>query len=202
MLLVQGAVDAAVAAHGQGLAGMDIAVQGDGGLLAGGNGVDGKAGTGVAVAAHEDIGLGGLIGQLVGLGVALLADLQLAHVQAAPVDPLADGADDGLDLDGLELAGAHGLAAALLVGLAQLHDLHLQAGDLAVLAQDLHGGVEELELHALFHGLAHFLGIGGHLGLGAAVDDVGLLSAQTDRGAADVHGHVAGADDGARACRP
>ena len=113
------------------------------------------------------------------------------------VDALTDGADDGRDLDGLELAGANGLAAALLVGLAQLHDLDLDGLDLAVLAEDLGRSAQEAELHALFHGFRDFLRVSRHFGLTAAVDDVGVLRAETDSRAADVHGDVAAADDGA-----
>ena len=61
VLLVERAVHAAVAAGGERLAGVHEAVQADGGLLAGGDGVDGKLRAGVAVAADEDVRLRGLM---------------------------------------------------------------------------------------------------------------------------------------------
>ena len=42
----------------------------------------------------------------------------------------------------------------------------------------------------------HFLAAGGHLGLGAAVDDVHAFRAHAQGGAGGVHGHVAGAEHG------
>ena len=183
-----------VAALGQALAVLNEAVQGLGAFAAGGNRVDGKLRAGVDVAADEDIVLLGLVGDGIGNGVALLAGLQLADVQLAPVDALADGGEHGIDLDGLKLAGADGRTAALFVGLAQLHDLDLEAADLAVVAENLNRRVEEAELHAFSPGFGDFFLIGGHLVLAAAVDDIGLR-AETDGRAADVHRDVAAADD-------
>ena len=176
---------------------MHIAVQADGGLLAGGNGVDGKLRAGVAVAADKDVRLRGLIGQRVGLGGALFRRRERAGIERAPVDRLADGADDGIDRERLELTGADGLAAALLVRLAERHALDPDARDLAVLAEDLDRRGQEAELHALFHRLFDLFGVGGELGLTAAVEHVRLVRAEAHCAAADVHGHVAAADDGA-----
>ena len=165
MLLVERLVDSAVAAGGERLAGVHIAVQADGGLLAGGNGVDGKLRAGVAVAADENVRLRGLIGQRVGLGRALLRRRERAGIERAPVDRLADGADDGIDRERLEFARADGLAAALLVRLAEHHALHTDARDLAVRAEDLDRGGQEAELHALFHRLFDLLGVGSSASL-------------------------------------
>ena len=76
--LVKGVVLPAVSAQGQALAGLDIAVDGDGALLARGNGVDGELGAGEGVAAYKDVGLGGLIGETnsLGGGVAVEDDLR------------------------------------------------------------------------------------------------------------------------------
>ena len=147
-------------------------------LLAGRDGVDGKARAGVHVAADEDIALAALVGEGVGLDGPLLRRDRMAEIERAEIDLLADRADDGIDLDRLEFPGADGLAAALFVGLAERHDLHLESGDFAVFAEDLDGGVEEAELHALLHGLFGFLGVGGHLGLRTAVDDICFLRAE------------------------
>ena len=173
------------------------AVQGDGALLAGSYRVDGELRAGIAVAADEDVGLGGLIGEAVGHGKALLCDLELADVEPAPIDDLTYGADDAVDLDNFEFAGADGLAAALLIGLAKLHELDLEPRDLAVCTFDLDGSAQEAELDALGHCLLDLLGVCGHLGLGAAVDYVGVLRAKADGAAAYVHRNVAAADNGA-----
>ena len=176
---------------------MHVAVQGDSALAAGRDRVDGKLRAGDHVAAGEDVGLRGLIRHAVGLDGAVAVEGHGLRRDMAEVNALADSADDGRDLDGLELTGADRLAAALRVGLAQLHDLDLEGLDLAVFAEDLGRCAQEAELHALFHGFRDFLRVRRHLGLAAAVDDVSILRAEADGRAADVHGDVAAADDGA-----
>ena len=91
-----------IAPDSQALAVLDKAVQGLGALAAGGDRVDRKLRAGVDVAADKDVVLLGLVGNGIGNGVALLAGLQRADIELAPVDGLADGGDDGIDLDGLE----------------------------------------------------------------------------------------------------
>ena len=119
---------------------MHKAVQGLRSLAAGGNGVDGELGAGDKVAAGEDVALPGLIGDGVNDDGAVLVEGHSLRGDAAQIHQLAHGADDAVHFDGLELAGAHGLAAALFVGFAQLHQLQLQGGHLALLADDLHRG--------------------------------------------------------------
>ena len=197
LLLIELVELARVTRQRQALALMHVAVQGDGALAAGRDRVDGELRAGDHVAAGKDIGLRGLIRHTVGLDGAVAVEDHSLRRDAAKIDALADGADDGRDLDGLELAGADRLAAALRVGLAQLHDLDLEGLDLAVFADDLGRSAQEAELHALFHGFRDFLRVCRHLGLAAAVDDVSILRAKTDGRAADVHGDIAAADDGA-----
>ena len=62
---------AQVAADGQALAGVDVAVDGHGGLTAGGDGVDDELLAGVHVAAHKDVALAGLQRDGVGLDGAV-----------------------------------------------------------------------------------------------------------------------------------
>ena len=66
-------------------------MDGHGGLVAGGDGVDGKAGAGVDVAAHKDVWLGGLVGLGIGKGTLAAAELHLgASQQVAPHNGLAN----------------------------------------------------------------------------------------------------------------
>ena len=194
MLLVERAVNAAVPAHGESLARMHKAVQRDGRLLAGGDRVDGKARTGIDIAADKNVGLGRLIGQLVCLGGALPGRNQSADIQLAPVDLLADSTDDRFDLQGLKFAGADRLAAALLIRLAEGHLLYLQTADPAVPADDLDRRAQEAEPDTLVHGFLHFLRVGRHLGLRAAIHNIGVFRPEAHRRAADVHCNVAGTD--------
>ena len=174
---------------------MDIAVQRYRRFLARGYRVDGKARTGVAVAANEDVRLRGLIGQGVSLGGAFLRRHESAHIEAAPIDGLADRADHAVKLYRLKLTGADRSAASLLIRLAKFHCFDLERADLAVTADDLDRCVEEAELHALLHRLLDLFGVGGHFILRAAVDDIGLLRAETHRAAAHIHRNVTAADD-------
>ena len=88
---------AAVAANRQACVGLHKAVDGNCPLLACSDRVNGKPRPGADVAADENVRLRGLIGQRVGLGRALLRRRERADVERAPVDRLADGADDGID---------------------------------------------------------------------------------------------------------
>src|SRR5699024_4689595 len=123
--LVELGVVLLAAAQGQALARLDETVDGDGALLAGRDGVDDELRPGHDVAADEDVGLSGLEGGAVRDGGAAAAGLDLGALQqAAPLDALADGGDDGHGLQRLELAlNGDGLAAAGGVRLAQLHEL-------------------------------------------------------------------------------
>ena len=185
---------AQVAADRKALTFVDEAVERLGAFASGSNRVDRKLRAGVDVAADKNVLLLGLVGDGIGDRVTLLAGLELADVQAAPVDRLTDGGENGINLDGLKLAGADRGAAALLIRLTKFHDLDLKAADLAVVAENFNGRVEEAELHALFTGFGDFFLIGRHFVLAAAVNDIGL-SAETDGRAADVHCDIAAADD-------
>ena len=185
------------AAERQAVALVHIAMQGVRAFLAGGDRVDDEARAGVNVTAHKDVGFGGLVGPAVGLCIAFLIQRDLAAFQQpAPVGGLTDRAEDGVHTERLEFAGADGLSSALLVRLAERHALDLQAADRAVRPEDLHRGAEIAEGHALGLRLGGLLLVGGHFLLAAAVDDGHFLRAETHCRTADVHGHVAAADDG------
>ena len=197
VVLIQLVEIAWITGKGKALAGLNVAVQADRALAAGGYRVDSELRAGVAVAADEDILLCGLESYGICHCNALCGGLERADIQLAPVDGLADSADDGIDLDGLELAGTDGLSSALLVRLAKLHDLDLQAVDLAGCgAGDLNGSVEVAELHALCHCFGDLFLICRHLVLAAAIDYVSLLGAEADSRAHNVHCDVAAADNG------
>ena len=77
VVAVERGVVALVAADGERGARLHKAMDGDGGLVAGGDGVDGKARTGIDVTAHKDVGLGGLVGLGIGKGTLAAAELHL-----------------------------------------------------------------------------------------------------------------------------
>ena len=208
LLLVGGEVDALRVARGddaepalEGAAG-EMRGDGLGGLLGLGDRLDGDAGAavhGVAAGEHRREAGGfvlerGAVGAVGGDGAALGGDKRL---EAGGVVLLADGHDDHVELEVLELAlYRHRAAAALLVRLAELHHLQLEPGDAAAGDGDLGRVAQEHEGNALLLGLDDLHLLGGHLGAGAAVDDVDGLGAEPDGGAAGVHRGVAAADDG------
>ena len=177
---------------------LDIVVNGDGARLAGAHGQDdgGRAGDGVA--AGEDA-LAGRHAALVGLNAALAGEGETAGgVADEGVGAGADGDDDGVHVqDPLAALHGDGRTAALLVGLAQLLALQLDAGDKAVLAREDAGRViEQIELDALGLGMLDLFKTGGQLVAAAAVADVDMLRAETLGNTGGVHGDVARADDG------
>ena len=154
-------------------------------------------GAGVHVARREDAGPGGFVSGFIHFDVAPAGQLDAAGLERPLGRFLADGRDDHVhrQLEGLALDG-HRPAPARGVGLAQLHLLAEEAGDLAVSAGDglqRRGQVNHLDAFA--QGLLHFVLEGRHLFPGTAVDD-GHVRPQPDGAAGHVDGHVAAADDG------
>ncbi|OPZ46231.1 MAG: hypothetical protein BWY94_00791 [Actinobacteria bacterium ADurb.BinA094] len=117
---------------------------------------------------------------------------------AVQLGVLADGGDDLVALDDeLGALDRHRAAAAGGVRLAQLHALHLDAGDLvALVREDAQRGAEQLELDALLLGLVDLGVVGRHLLARATVEAGDLFGAEAHGGAAGVHGGEAAADDG------
>ena len=100
IVAVERGVAALVAADGERGARLHKAVDGHRSLVTGGDGIDGKARTGIDVAAHKDVGFGGLVGLGIGKGALTTAKLHLgASQQVAPHDGLADGHDDTVSID-------------------------------------------------------------------------------------------------------
>ena len=177
------------------LAGMHIAVDGDRGLLAGCDRVDGELRAGHNIAACEHVGLTGLIAELVDHDGAFAAELDAGTGgDTAEVDLLADGGDDRVKLQRLKFTGADGLAAAFCVSFAKLHDFDLHAADLAA-AEYLDRSGEVHEPDALFLCLSDLVGCCGHFVSAASVDDGHVLRAETQRRARDIYRDVAAADD-------
>ena len=92
---------AAVLADGRVRHGLHVAVQGIGGFVTGSNGVDDELRTGVDVAAHEDVRILGLVGELVGDRVVAVPEGHLgAFEEPPPFDGLADGEHDLIAFNG------------------------------------------------------------------------------------------------------
>ena len=176
------------------------AVQGLGGLLAGGDGVDGELRAGVHVAAHEDVGLRRLVGELVGHGVHAAEELHLRILeQVLQHHGLADGEDDLVGLEGNELILIIFRGEPLVLvehgGALLEHD----AGDLAV-AEDLLRAPARVDHDAVLAGLGALLQGGGHdvLGLERQHRHLGRAAAlryagRVDRDIAAAHDdHLAG----------
>ena len=165
----------AVAAQRQALPRLNVAVDGDGRLFALSDCVDGKLRSGKNVAAREDIRLRGLIGDGVRHHAALFVRLQLAKVQALQVDALADGRKNGITFD-------------------KFVSLAAERGDLSVFPLNGFRLMLEEELDPFFLCLGHFVRIGGHVALLAAVGHRNTC-AEAHRGTGDIHGDIAAADD-------
>ena len=87
-------------------------------------------------------------------------------------------------------------ATARGVGFAQFDDVELGTGDEVglVVADELAGGAQHLELDAFLQRVVKLLHPYRHLGLGAAIDD-GDVAAEATRSARRVHGGVAATND-------
>ena len=189
-------VGARVAADGQRTL-LHKAVDGHGGLVTSGDGVDGKLGTGVDIAAHEDVRLGGLIGLGVCHGALAATQLHLrAGEQVTPHDCLAYGEHHAV---ALERAGVVLIVDRRETTLVIEHGdtaLESDAAHATVLAhEDLLGTPAMRDGHAVLGSLALLILASGHLGLGFQAEHLHALGTQTRRGARHVDGHVAAADD-------
>ena len=120
-----------------------VGVHAPGGLLALGDRLDDGLRAEHDVAAGEHARVVGLEGPVVDLDGAPLGALDaLLLAGAVELGELADGGDDLVALDDeLGALDGHRAAAAGGVGLAELHALHLDAGDLVVgVGDDAHAG--------------------------------------------------------------
>ena len=180
------------------VAAVDVAQDGFGRLLAGGNGADGHPGAGQEIAAGEHPRPFGRVGDGVGFHRPPAREGETGHLlQGRQVRPLPDGRDDLVAFD-LEFAArdGHRPPAAGGIRFGQLHADAAQAGHLAVPGEDFLRRSEIGDLGALGFRRPDLLLPGRHLRAGAAVDDVHLLRPEPDGRARHVDGDVAAADDG------
>ena len=154
----------------------EVAIDGVGGLLAVAGGLDERRGAGHEVAAGEHAADVRRVGRRVHLDPAAV-DLELGlDRQEGQVRRLRHGRDDRLGGDDeLGALDRHRRAAAGGVGLAEAVADELDAGDLAVLAEDLDRAGEELHPDAFALGLAQLLLVDDQLGPGAPIGDRDVL---------------------------
>ena len=179
-------------ADGHAGVGLDKPVNGDRALLACRDGVNGKLGSGVNIAAHKHIRLGGLVGQRVGHGTAATAQLHPGALQqAAPLDALADAQEYmvAFHRDGVVVVIGGGKPA---LGVVDRHAAFEHHGHrLAVPGQDLLGAPAAVDGGAVLFGFGDLGGGGGHLVPGFQAVHIRRRSAATQTGAHHVNGHIA-----------
>ena len=200
IVAVERGVATLVAADGERGARLHKAMDGHGGLVAGGDGIDGKAGAGVDVAAHKDVGFGGLVGLGIGKGTLAAAKLNLgASQQVAPHDGLTNRHDHTVGVDAAQVALVVLRRKTALVVRDARAALKGNATYATGLVQvDLLGAPTAADVRAVFDGLATLFLAGGHLGLALQAEHLNVLGTQTAGIAGHVDGHVAAAHhDGA-----
>ena len=170
-------------------------MDGHGGLVAGGDGIDGKTRTGVDVAAHKDVWLGGLVGLRIGKGTLTAAKLHLgASQQVAPHNGLANRHDDTVGIDTTQIVLiVLGRKTALVVKDTRAA-LEGDAAHMTGLVQvNLLGAPTAADVRAVLDGLATLFLAGRHLGLTLQAEHLNVLGTQTAGVAGNVDGHVAAA---------
>ena len=175
-------------------------MDGHGGLVTGGNGVDGKAGAGVDVAAHKDVWLGGLVGLGIGKGTLAAAELHLgASQQVAPHNGLANRHDDTVGIDTAQIVlVVLGRKTALVVKDTRAALEGNTAHTTGLVQVILLGTPAAADVCAVLDGLATLFLAGGHLRLALQAEHLNVLGAQAAGVAGHVDGHVAAAHhDGA-----
>ena len=200
IVAVERGVAALVAADGERGSRLHKAMDGDGGLVTGGDGIDGKARTGVDIAAHKDVGLGGLVGLGIGKGTPAAAKLHLgASQQVAPHNGLANRHDDAVGIDTAQIVlVVFGRKPALVVKDTRAALEGDTAHTTGLVQVNLLGAPAAADVRAVLNGLATLLLAGGHLGLALQTEHLNVLGTQTAGVARDIDGHVAAAHhDGA-----
>ncbi len=138
------------------------------------------------VTAHKDVFQVG-----VEVGDAFGVDRNAVGGEQRTVHLLAHGGDHGVAVDLHKFPGGDGTAAALFIGIAQLHLLAFQLA-----ARLFHGCHQLQEPHAVGHGQLQFLGVGGHILLGPAVHQGGGQGSGPESRPGGIHGGVAAAHHG------
>ena len=170
-------------------------MDGHGGLVTGGDGIDGKARTGIDVAAHKDVWLGGLIGLRIGKGTLAAAKLHLgASQQVAPHNGLANRHDYAVGIDTTQVVlVVLGRKTALVVKDTRAALEGDTAHTTGLVQVNLLGAPAAADVSAVLNGLATLLLAGGHLSLALQAEHLNMLRAQTAGVAGNVDGHVAAA---------
>ena len=200
IIAVERGVAALVAADGERGARLHKAMDGHGGLVTGGDGVDGKARTGVDIATHKDVGFGGLVGLGIGKGTLAAAKLHLgASQQVAPHNGLANRHDDTVGIDTAQIVlVVLGRKPALVVKDTRAALKGDTAHTTGLVQVNLLGTPAAADVSAVLNGLATLLLAGGHLGLALQAEHLNVLGTQTAGVARDIDSHVAAAHhDGA-----
>ena len=171
-------------------------MQGHRALLTGGDGVDGELLAGIGVAAHEDVRLGGLIGDGVGLHSAVGVEFHFrTRQQRLPLHLLADAVQHHVT------GGLLGNGVVELGVKATLGVLHGQAlaeadtGALAVLLHDLRLAPSRVDGDALALAFAAILLAHGHVLIALQAVQIHAVRAAAQDGAGHVGTDVAAADD-------
>ncbi|OPZ97152.1 MAG: hypothetical protein BWY71_01708 [Planctomycetes bacterium ADurb.Bin412] len=173
----------------------DIAVDHDGGFLAGGQGGDHGSRTRHHITGGKDARPAGDEGLLVNRQRTPFAQFQILN--ALGIGLLADGHNQGVQRN-LEFRTGDGnrTAAAAGVRLAQLVADKPHTGQLAVFGQNRHRSDQRLNLNAFFQPGLDFLGIGGHFIAGPAIEHGHAFHTfLTEGNAGGVHRGIAAADD-------
>src|SRR5512133_3424662 len=175
----------------------ETAVDGGGGPAALTHGQNDRGTAGDDVATSEDARERGLARFVVNHNNATLEGLEaLVGLGDEGVHIEPERHHQGVAGDHDAFVGHLGAAAAVGAGLAQLHHGALGVGHpTLVVAMQLHGRGEVLELHTLLHGVFEFLFAGRGFLHGAAVDHRDMLRAHAAGGTGGVHGRVARAHD-------
>ena len=195
IVAVERGVAALVAADGERGSRLYKAMDGHGGLVAGGDGIDGKAGASVDVAAHKDVGLGSLIGLGIGKSTLAAAKLHLgASQQVAPHNGLANRHDDTVGIDTAQIVlVVLGRKPALVVKDTRAALEGDTAHTAGLVQVNLLGTPAAADVSAVLNGLATLFLAGGHLGLALQAEHLNVLGTQAAGVAGHVDGHVAAA---------
>ena len=195
IVAVERGVAALVAADGERGARLHKAMDGHRGLVTGGDSVDGKAGAGIDVAAHKDVGFGGLVSLGIGKGTLAAAELHLgASQQVAPHNGLANRHDDTVGIDTAQIVlVVLGRKTALVVKDTRAALEGDTAYTTGLVQVNLLGAPAAADVGAVLNGLATFLLAGGHLGLALQAEHLNVLGTQTAGVARDIDSHVAAA---------
>ena len=176
--------------------GLHEPVDGDSTLTASSDGIDGKLGAGVHIAANEDIGFRGLIGKAVCNCTISAAQFHLGTLQQiTPQNALTDGQEYPVAGNGLGvifIICRCKLAVFIPYADAALED---DAGYTAVFSENFLGAPAAVDCHILFQSFCDFFFGGGHLVPRLQAEHSYRLCAAALGGSCHVDGHIAAANN-------